>query len=70
MLGYKRLQFNINVHPVSKFTPMKDLRAVLFPVLWVDEVRFSIDCTKDNDVVLLPFNTGLLSVINVKQKSI
>ena len=53
MLGYKRLQFNINLHPVSKFAPMKDLRAVLFPVLWVEEVRFSTDCTKDIDAVFL-----------------
>jgi hypothetical protein len=49
MLGHKRLQFNINVHPVNKFAPMKDLRAVLFPVLWVEEVRFSTECTNDID---------------------
>jgi hypothetical protein len=69
MMGYKRLQFNINLHAVSKFAPLKDLRAVLFPVIWVDEVRFSTDGTNDTDVVLLPFNIGLFSAINVSQKS-
>lgn len=69
MLGHKRLQFSINVHKVSKFAPMKDLRAMLFPVLWVEEVRFSTVCINDTDVVLLPFNTGLLNIFNVKQRS-
>jgi hypothetical protein len=69
MLGYKRLQFNLNLHAVSKFAPLKDLRAVLFPVIWVDEVRFSTDDNNDSAVVHLPFNTGLSSFINVSQKS-
>jgi hypothetical protein len=42
MLGFKRLQFNIIIHRVSKFAPMKNLRSMLFPILWVDEVRFRI----------------------------
>jgi hypothetical protein len=41
ILGYKRLQFNIILHKVSKFTPMNDLRAMIFPIFWVDEVRFT-----------------------------
>jgi hypothetical protein len=69
MLGYKRLQFNINLHQISKFAPMKDLRAMLFPVLWVEEVSISTVYNNDIDVVLLPFNTNLLSVINVKPNS-
>jgi hypothetical protein len=39
MLGYKRLQFNIIVRKVSRFAPMKNLHAMLFPIFWVDEVR-------------------------------
>ncbi|KDR22466.1 Lysosome membrane protein 2, partial [Zootermopsis nevadensis] len=37
MLGYKRLQFNIIIRKVNKFAPMKNLRAMLFPIFWVDE---------------------------------
>lgn len=40
MLGYKRLQFNIIIRKVNKFAPMKNLRAMLFPIFWVDEVRY------------------------------
>lgn len=39
MLGYKRLQFNIIIRKVNKFAPMKNLHSMLFPILWVDEVR-------------------------------
>jgi hypothetical protein len=38
-MGYKRLQFNVIVHKVNIFGPMKNLRAMLFPIFWVDEVR-------------------------------
>jgi hypothetical protein len=69
MLGYKRLQFNMNLHKVSKFAPMKDLRAMLFPLFWVEEVSNSTVSTKDIYVVLLSFNASLLIFINVKQKS-
>jgi hypothetical protein len=69
VLGYKRLQFNINLHKVSKFAPMKDLRAMLFPVFWVEEVSISNVSTNDIDVILLPFNASLLIVINVNQES-
>lgn len=41
MLGYKRLQFNVILHNVSKFAPMKELRVTMFPVFWVDEVRLT-----------------------------
>jgi hypothetical protein len=55
MLGYKRLQFNIMLHKVSKFTPMKNLRAMIFPIFWVDEVRFTN--------VYLPIRDLLISIL-------
>ncbi|KAJ4446790.1 hypothetical protein ANN_13488, partial [Periplaneta americana] len=37
MLGYRRVQFNIKIHSVKQYSLMKDLRTVMFPILWVDE---------------------------------
>lgn len=37
LVGYKRLQFNIDVHPIDKIDLMKEIPTVLLPILWVQE---------------------------------
>ncbi|PNF38578.1 hypothetical protein B7P43_G03985 [Cryptotermes secundus] len=61
MLGYKRLQFNIILRKVSKFTPMKNLHAMIFPILWVDE-GLELD---DKYVSQLKSIFVIISIINI-----
>jgi hypothetical protein len=43
LVGYKRLQFNIAVHPIDKIDLMKEIPTVLLPMLWVQEVSLQFN---------------------------
>lgn len=43
LVGYKRLQFNIAVHPIDKIDLMKEIPTVLLPILWVQEVSLQFN---------------------------
>ncbi|KAJ9589995.1 hypothetical protein L9F63_016887, partial [Diploptera punctata] len=37
LVAYKRLQFNVPIHPIDKIDLMKEVPTVLLPILWVQE---------------------------------